>query len=365
MTYGNGLYSSRCSEVVLRKPEAFKMACLRDIKRLFSDRNPFYAGFGNRLTDGLSYRHVEIPSSRIFTIDSYGNVKLELLELAGYSSTYIAMANLVDETFPPVNRSSQPAFNDFNYWRPALPNIELPDLTPQPVSPALSARSDSSRMSVFRVGALAGALSKRSSRAQLQNTTSGGDGNRSPLSTSPRSISPSPLHTVFDPSSDDDGGQSRNQSGSQAAKRYRADSMPGSYDDESQLEALRNSVEFGQAESMRRQGSRDSEDGNEDYGSEGDDEDDETRENTLDDDDLPDIDFGSVPVSYTPATSTIIRANVQCSTCDDPAARTCNDQAAHYRLSSCNYLSQNEVIEHVFIAFDQALNAAQRLNMLS
>lgn len=79
--------SLACREVVLRKPEVFKMACLRDIKRLFMDRNPFYAGFGNRLTDGLSYRSVEIPSSRIFTIDSYGNVKLELLELAGYTST--------------------------------------------------------------------------------------------------------------------------------------------------------------------------------------------------------------------------------------------------------------------------------------
>lgn len=73
----------------MRKPEVFKMACLRDIKNLFGEhaKNPFYGGFGNRITDALSYRSVNIPSSRIFTIDSTGEVKLELLELAGYKSS--------------------------------------------------------------------------------------------------------------------------------------------------------------------------------------------------------------------------------------------------------------------------------------
>lgn len=280
-------------EVVLRKPEAFKMACLRDIKRLFVDRNPFYAGFGNRLTDGLSYRHVEIPSSRIFTIDSYGNVKLELLELAGYTSTYIAMANLVDETFPPVNRSSQPAFNDFNYWRPALPEVELPDLTPQPVSPALSARSDSSRMSVFRVGALAGALSKRGSRAQLKHPNQETDaGSRSPLSASPRSTSPSPLHTVYNedelapPGSEKTGTNERR-------RRERTESMPGSFEEESYLNSLRDSTEIN-PDNRSLSSSHRGDEGEEDEGSEGDEGE---HDNTLEDDDLPDIDFGSVPVS--------------------------------------------------------------------
>lgn len=74
----------------MRKPEVFKMACLRDIQRLFGheNRNPFYAGFGNRITDALSYRSVNVPSERIFTIDSSGEVKMELLELAGYKSSY-------------------------------------------------------------------------------------------------------------------------------------------------------------------------------------------------------------------------------------------------------------------------------------
>ena len=37
-------------EVIEKKPEEFKIACLRDIQSLFpSSRNPLYAGFGNRV----------------------------------------------------------------------------------------------------------------------------------------------------------------------------------------------------------------------------------------------------------------------------------------------------------------------------
>ena len=36
-------------EVIEKKPEDFKIACLRDIQNLFSNRNPFHAGFGNKI----------------------------------------------------------------------------------------------------------------------------------------------------------------------------------------------------------------------------------------------------------------------------------------------------------------------------
>ncbi|EIN10997.1 LNS2-domain-containing protein [Punctularia strigosozonata HHB-11173 SS5] len=143
------LIASLHREVIMRKPEVFKMACLRDIQRLFGEtnRNPFYAGFGNRITDALSYRSVNVPSSRIFTIDSSGEVKMELLELAGYKSSYIHMTDLVDQMFPPVQRKWQAEFTDFNYWKPPIPDIPLPDLSPP--SPALSARSDTSNQSTL------------------------------------------------------------------------------------------------------------------------------------------------------------------------------------------------------------------------
>ncbi|UZJ55128.1 hypothetical protein CBS101457_004448 [Exobasidium rhododendri] len=199
-------------EVILRKPEVFKMACLRDIARLFGAdprqavlpppqkddhssssieiqqdslvnapatlptipkakskpstgtiqqyTTPFYAGFGNRITDALSYRSVNVPSSRIFTIDSNGEVQMELLELAGYKSSYIHMTDLVDQMFPPITLKSARGnegkleFNDFNYWRPEIASVEFPsdeELMPtmsSPASPALSARSVKSSASV-------------------------------------------------------------------------------------------------------------------------------------------------------------------------------------------------------------------------
>ncbi|KAF7792895.1 hypothetical protein EIP86_003996 [Pleurotus ostreatoroseus] len=156
------------AEVIMRKPEVFKMACLRDIQRLFgpSAHEPFYAGFGNRITDALSYRSVNIPSSRIFTIDSTGEVKMELLELAGYKSSYIHMTDLVDQMFPPINRKWAPEYTDFNYWKTPIPDISLPDLTPP--SPALSARSDTSNQSTLaRLRNFSLVPSRQSSRYSL------------------------------------------------------------------------------------------------------------------------------------------------------------------------------------------------------
>jgi len=45
------LISSFNQEVIKRKPEQFKIACLKDVKSLFPENvNPFFAGFGNRIT---------------------------------------------------------------------------------------------------------------------------------------------------------------------------------------------------------------------------------------------------------------------------------------------------------------------------
>ncbi|GCE98179.1 hypothetical protein ZYGM_003131 [Zygosaccharomyces mellis] len=181
-------------EVILKKPEVFKIACLNDMRSLYFDRHghvkgeaderrheresekhaleeeqmsleemeerptPFFAGFGNRITDALSYRTVGVPSSRIFTINPDGEVHMELLELAGYKSSYVFINELVDHFFPPVNnddddrsiRSAGPGspinksidadanvesnlylrskqeekFTDVNFWREPIPALE-------------------------------------------------------------------------------------------------------------------------------------------------------------------------------------------------------------------------------------------------
>lgn len=157
-------------EVILKKPEVFKMSCLNDIKSLYfpstkdddssKDRTPFYAGFGNRITDAISYRSVNIPSHRIFTINPDGEVHLELLELSGIKSSYLAIGELVDQYFPPVSqlgdysifnndnqvtyatKRTEERFSDVNYWRDPinfsdLSDIEEADVVERPRSSSL------------------------------------------------------------------------------------------------------------------------------------------------------------------------------------------------------------------------------------
>ena len=119
------LFKSFHREVILRKPEEFKIACLRDISKLFGVPTPFYAGFGNRITDALSYRSVHIPPSRIFTIDPSGEVKLELM--SNYRSSYVKLNDIVDQIFPPINTSLDSEYSDFSFWRSPVPKIELED----------------------------------------------------------------------------------------------------------------------------------------------------------------------------------------------------------------------------------------------
>lgn len=138
-------------EIILKKPEVFKMACLRDISSLYfyqngeaqaendaDERTPFYAGFGNRITDAISYRSVRIPSHRIFTINPYGEVHMELLELAGYRSSYLHIGELVDQFFPPLKLISEvsPFWNEdqFNQYIHSKDQVEAPNSPGSPRS---------------------------------------------------------------------------------------------------------------------------------------------------------------------------------------------------------------------------------------
>lgn len=108
-------------EVYLRKPHVFKMATLRDIANLYGPENtPFYAGFGNRLTDQISYRTVDVPRNRIFTINSNSEVSLDLLSLNKMKMSYVHINEVVDHYFPPVStliKGGGEDYTDFKYWR--------------------------------------------------------------------------------------------------------------------------------------------------------------------------------------------------------------------------------------------------------
>lgn len=141
--------------------------------------------------------------------------------------------------FPPVHRRFAPEYTDFNYWRPTIDAFEIPDLTPQPASPALSAASDTSgRMSML--GRLAG-LGRKSSR-QTVGSGGGEDDKRGQGPASPSTRPSSPLSTSIgrdDSDYDDDEdaisdrGDFMNQEQQDHQQQHRAHSMPGSFDDRS------------------------------------------------------------------------------------------------------------------------------------
>ena len=118
-------------EIYLRKPHVFKMATLRDIRNLYGqERKPFIAGFGNRFSDQISYRTVDVPGNRIFTINSNAEVVLDVLSLNKRTMSYRNINEIVDHYFPPVAtlvREGREDFTDFMYWRERP--LELDDFT--------------------------------------------------------------------------------------------------------------------------------------------------------------------------------------------------------------------------------------------
>lgn len=116
------LISAFHREVIERKPEQFKIACLSDIQALFP-QNPFYAGYGNRINDVWAYRAVGIPIMRIFTINPKGELKHELTQTL--KSTYSSMTYIADQMFPPVHGADVSVeFSNVNFWREPFPEID-------------------------------------------------------------------------------------------------------------------------------------------------------------------------------------------------------------------------------------------------
>ncbi|KAI8486865.1 Lipin-3 [Branchiostoma belcheri] len=117
-------------ELIERKPEEFKISCLKDIQALFPPAyNPFFAGFGNKVNDVWAYRAVDVPISRIFTVNHKGIVKQD--GLPAFQSSYSSLSGMVDHFFPALDRGRTAEFEKpseyslFTYWREPLPDISV------------------------------------------------------------------------------------------------------------------------------------------------------------------------------------------------------------------------------------------------
>ncbi|NWJ00720.1 LPIN3 phosphatase, partial [Crypturellus undulatus] len=74
----SSLFSAFHREVIEKKPEVFKIACLMDIRNLFAPKQPFFAAFGNRVNDVYAYKQVGLLESHIFTVNPKGELIQEL-----------------------------------------------------------------------------------------------------------------------------------------------------------------------------------------------------------------------------------------------------------------------------------------------
>ncbi|KAI7808011.1 zgc:123305 [Triplophysa rosa] len=129
----SSLFSALHREVIEKKPEVFKIACLTDIRDLFlPSRWPFYAAFGNRTNDAYAYKEVGVPETHIFTVNPKGELVQE--KTRGNKSSYSHLSELVDHVFPFLCKDfiasfECPEFSHFSYWREPLPPVDLDALS--------------------------------------------------------------------------------------------------------------------------------------------------------------------------------------------------------------------------------------------
>uniref|UniRef100_A0AAQ4RL55 phosphatidate phosphatase n=1 Tax=Gasterosteus aculeatus aculeatus TaxID=481459 RepID=A0AAQ4RL55_GASAC len=131
----SSLFSALHREVIEKKPEVFKIACLSDIKDLFNpQRKPFYAAFGNRTNDAFAYKQVGVPDTRLFTVNPKGELIQERTKVI--KSSYSHLSELVEHFFPmlSVGGSSTssaldcPEYSSFSFWKEPLPELDLDTL---------------------------------------------------------------------------------------------------------------------------------------------------------------------------------------------------------------------------------------------
>lgn len=124
----SSLFSALHREVIEKKPEVFKVACLSDIRDLFlPQKQPFYAAFGNRTNDAYAYKQVGVPETKIFTVNPKGELVQE--KTKANKSSYNHLCELVEHFFPMLSAESSaldcPDFSSVSFWKDPFPPVDL------------------------------------------------------------------------------------------------------------------------------------------------------------------------------------------------------------------------------------------------
>mmetsp|Transcript_15334 Transcript_15334/g.25917 ORF Transcript_15334/g.25917 Transcript_15334/m.25917 type:complete len:175 (+) Transcript_15334:838-1362(+) len=95
-------------EMIIKQPHLFKIECLLGVQTLFVGQatQPFFAGFGNRDTDLLTYKRLGIREGKIFIINPKGEINQKFID-ERYRKSYPLISAMLDMIFPPLNPALQ------------------------------------------------------------------------------------------------------------------------------------------------------------------------------------------------------------------------------------------------------------------
>ena len=109
-----GLRDAFSIEVISKRAHFFKIEALNTIKNLFNIAyNPFFAGFGNKTTDKLTYCTVGIKESLIFITNYDGSIDFD--KKSEIKLTYKVLLDFINDYFPIDNFSFSKITDDVTH----------------------------------------------------------------------------------------------------------------------------------------------------------------------------------------------------------------------------------------------------------
>ena len=179
-------------QVIRRKPEEFKIACLLDLRSLWpAEHSPFYAGFGNRESDHVAYAAAGVPPARILIINPKGEIRHSSRTYCWAS--YPRLLQLAREMFPPIDTEEEQVEEDytsFNYWkRPVAaiaPPAEVPATGAAIGTDAAAAAAAAAAASASAAAVAAAAASAAEEEPAPEEPLHGGGGGHPVVARSPR-----------------------------------------------------------------------------------------------------------------------------------------------------------------------------------
>ncbi|CDW81529.1 UNKNOWN [Stylonychia lemnae] len=119
---------------VIMSPDRAMKSLKREVifRKPYHETNPFHGGFGNRETDAISYRAVDIDLRNIFIINPQGEIhhfdslykKTQNLQSIQFNDRYQLLAELVHQMFPRIQDNDAGLLADQDYENLASAKID-------------------------------------------------------------------------------------------------------------------------------------------------------------------------------------------------------------------------------------------------